>query len=433
VSGDDELVLVGQGPVATVYAGEADDTAFALKVYPGALDRRSLRAVRTEIAALAGLREQAHILAPDTIERLPDGNTALRMDLCAQSLGELVDQEGAQPVGEVLALGESLALALSAAHGRGIVHGGVSPGNVLFEGSGDVLLSDFGTTLRRYFADATTPQPWTAPETLRDGSLDERCDLYGLGAILHVALTGRPPHRRVPGEPDDRFVLRVLTDPVPPIDRTDVPPALANLVAGLLAKDPTDRPGSAQEVVDRLRAVRENPTRAHDPGHGTPVSPLPDDLGEPILVTGPARRRRRLPTVSPAPVVAAVVVVAMLVVGAVLLLAYRPQQVAVPPAPAEIRGANPTTSAAVENIRLDQPVDLGHSVELSWHGDGNLHYAVIVAEEGGETDTVYVNSRTSYRVEVDPSLAYCFQVKGSDGVRVYTSEIRPLRRAACSP
>ncbi|MER7112871.1 serine/threonine-protein kinase [Saccharomonospora azurea] len=243
-SEDDELVLVGHGPVATVYAGESDDTAFALKIYPGEVDRRSLRSVRAELATLAELRDRARILVADSVERRPGGTTALRMELCAQSLSELVEEAGRRPGDEAVALGEAPAETLAAAHDRGIVHGGVSPGNVLFEGSGDALLSDFGTTLRRHFSAESTPHGAVAPETLRDGVLDRRSDLYGLGATLYFALTGHAPHPRVPGEPDDRSVLRVLKDPAAPLDRPGVPPALADLVAQLLAKDPADRPGS---------------------------------------------------------------------------------------------------------------------------------------------------------------------------------------------
>lgn len=215
-SEDDELVLVGHGPVATVYAGESDDTAFALKIYPGEVDRRSLRSVRAELATLAELRDRARILVADSVERRPGGTTALRMELCAQSLSELVEEAGRRPVDEAVALGEALAETLAAAHDRGIVHGGVSPGNVLFEGSGDALLSDFGTTLRRHSSAESTPHGAVAPETLRDGVLDRRSDLYGLGATLYFALTGHAPHPRVPGESDDRSGLRVLKDPVAP-------------------------------------------------------------------------------------------------------------------------------------------------------------------------------------------------------------------------
>ncbi|EHR62013.1 protein kinase domain-containing protein [Saccharomonospora cyanea] len=421
----DELVLVGRGPVATVYAGVRDDAGFALKVYPGVLDRRTLRAVRTELSTLASLRGHAPVLVADSVESLPGGRTGLRMELCAQSLAEFVEGAGRRPAEETLTMGEALVEALAAAHGRGVVHGGVSPGNVLFQGSGATLLSDFGTTLRRRFAPDTSPHETAAPETLRDGSLDERSDLYGLGATLYFALTGRSPHPRYRGEPDDAYVLRVLSEPVAAIDRPDVPPALADLVLRLLAKNPADRPGNAAEVGARLRAVRAGAER--------PAPPLLPDLGEPILVSGPARRRRRR-RLGPGPVVVGLMAVAMLVVGAVLLLAYRPQDVAVSPAPAEIRGpATPSPPPArTPHVELAEPLDHGHYVELSWHSEARLHYAVLIAVEGGGLDTVYVRDRTSHRVEVDPALGYCFRVHGTDGARVYTSEVRSLRDATCS-
>ncbi|WP_040919950.1 serine/threonine-protein kinase [Saccharomonospora glauca] len=422
---DDELVPVGRGPVAEVYAGVRDDAGFALKVYPEPLDRRTLRAVRGEIAALEALRDHAPVLVADSVERLSEGRTGLRMELCAQSLVELVEGSGRRPVTETLILGEHLAEALSAAHARGVVHGGVCPANVLFRGSGDTVLSDFGTALRRRFAPGSLFHGAAAPETLRDGTLDERSDMYGLGATLYFALTGRLPHPRGHGESDDAYALRVLSEPVAPLGRSDVPSPFAELILGLLGKDPADRPAGAAEVAACLRRIRADVER--------PVSPLPTDLGEPILVTGPARRRRwRL---HPGPLVAAVVCVMMLVVGVLLLLAYRPRDVVVQPAPAEIRESTtpPSSSPArAVTVTLEEPVDLGHFVELSWHSDAPLHYAVIVAVEGGEVDTVYVRDRTSHRVEVDPMSRYCFLVHGTDGAGVYASEVRAIRGATCS-
>ncbi|MGW9479206.1 protein kinase domain-containing protein [Saccharomonospora azurea] len=235
-SEDDELVLVGHGPVATVYAGESDDTAFALKIYPGEVDRRSLRSVRAELATLAELRDRARILVADSVERRPGGTTALRMELCAQSLSELVEEAGRRPVDEAVALGEAPAETLAAAHDRGIVHGGVSPGNVLFEGSGDALLSDFGTTLRRHSSAESTPHGavWTRPTI---GPLRARGD-----ALLSTDRPrAAPPRAGRVGRP-----LRVARAEGSgrPLDRPGVPPALADLVAQLLAKDPADRPGS---------------------------------------------------------------------------------------------------------------------------------------------------------------------------------------------
>lgn len=115
----DDLVLVGTGPVAEVYAGVEGDTAFALKIFPGPLDRPTRSALERELARLRG----TSVLLPD-IDALPDGRAVLRLPLCSQSLADLDPLDAA----DTTALGEALATALAAIHTAGVVHGGLTPG-----------------------------------------------------------------------------------------------------------------------------------------------------------------------------------------------------------------------------------------------------------------------------------------------------------------
>ena len=83
-------------------AGVDGDTgeAYAVKVLPGRLDRRTRAALDAELRTLAGLRDSAPILAADRLTELGDGRPGLRMELCSQSLPELVAAFGALPVAE---------------------------------------------------------------------------------------------------------------------------------------------------------------------------------------------------------------------------------------------------------------------------------------------------------------------------------------------
>ncbi|MEV4757335.1 protein kinase [Micromonospora sp. NPDC049559] len=277
-----ELVPLGAGPAATVFAAvdAATGDAVALKVLPGRLDRRSRSTVEAELRRLAPLRDRAPVLVADRIEELADGHSALRMELCTQSLPELLDSFGPLSVPDALALGSALAAALAGAHELGITHGGVTPGNVLFRPSGEPLLADFGAALRQAFPrDSARALEFLAPETVRDGTVDERGDLYGLGAVLYLALSGRSPHQGPPGEPEGERVLRVLGTPVPPLDRGDLPAELTRLVAALLAKDPDARPATARTVAERLDALQE-PPEPPAPGHPQPAA-TPDGNATP--------------------------------------------------------------------------------------------------------------------------------------------------------
>src|SRR5688572_30608419 len=104
-----ELVPRGTGPRATVYAGIRADTgeAVALKVFRAKLPRRTRTEVERELARLAPLRAGASVLVADGLEDLGD-RTALWMELCTQSLTDVVEEEGPLPIPDAIALGRRL-------------------------------------------------------------------------------------------------------------------------------------------------------------------------------------------------------------------------------------------------------------------------------------------------------------------------------------
>jgi hypothetical protein len=172
-------------------------------------------------------------------------------------------------------LGTQLASVLSAAHHAGVVHRDVSPTNVLIDGAGDAVLSDFdlarlddGQTANTV-AVLGTPG-FTAPELLEGGRADPRSDLYALGAVLYLAATGTPPFGSdqamaiVRRQLDGRF--RSLREA-----RPDLPPALAQTIDLLLSTDPGARPSTAREVEDLLRRPIEPVAPA--PGEAVPINP----------------------------------------------------------------------------------------------------------------------------------------------------------------
>jgi hypothetical protein len=280
ISGD----VVGDGPVATVYSGLHDGVPVALKVFPKGFGKRTLAAFERERAALA-----AHpcVLRVDGVETLSGGRHALRMELCAQSLAMLVARVGPLPAGDVALLGQAIASGLAAAHTADVVHGGVSPHNVLFRHNGEPVVADFGVTLRHAFPrDPLHVIEFLPPEALRTSVLDERTDLYGLGAVLHFALTGHSPHPGRLGEPESERVLRVLRTPVPAISRPGVPVALSTVVGRLLAIDPAHRPVDAATVAAQLAAmVPVAPPVAVPPAPiSMPPEPIVMPLPEPIVM-----------------------------------------------------------------------------------------------------------------------------------------------------
>ena len=180
-----------------------------------------------------------------------DGAFLLPMELAAG--GDLRRLRGANYLAIVPVLTE-VAQALEHAHERGVIHRDLKPGNVLFDARGCVKLADFGVS--GFAVDAGTDSmirglsPFTAsPEQLRGEPPSVGDDVYGLGALAYELLSRRPPHY-------PHFdARRVQEEPVPPLVPTEqIPPQLGALIARMLAKDPSERPGSMREVVDNLDA-----------------------------------------------------------------------------------------------------------------------------------------------------------------------------------
>jgi hypothetical protein len=147
-----------------------------------------------------------------------------------------------------------IATSLALLHGRRLLHRDLSPSNVRVTPDGHCKLFDFGALSRFGPSEHVvgTP-PLIAPEAVQGAPLDQRTDLYSLGALAYWLLTGR-----------HAFPVRKLSDlseawavvPMPASTyATDVPPELDALVAQLLSRDPLARPSSAAEVIARLDVI----------------------------------------------------------------------------------------------------------------------------------------------------------------------------------
>ncbi|MFI9815335.1 serine/threonine protein kinase [Saccharothrix variisporea] len=429
--------LLASGPVASVYAATLADTGaeVAVKVYAERFDRDTTEWLDRERRALASAAVP-QVLPVDGIVELPDGRSGVRMRLCHGSLADLLSSAVGSPgVRDALGVGLAIARALAAAHSVGVVHGGITPHNVLWHGSGEFVVSDFGLSLRERFPrDPTHALEFTAPETLRDDSRTTASDLYGLGAVLHTMLTGAPPFPRRTGEPPSERILRVLREQVPPVRGEGVPHELADAVNRLLAKDPAARPPDAGELArlfEDLLTTPHHPTFAGPPPVPSFVD-APRPPGRTLVHTtdntaAPKRTARAWRT--PA-LIGAGLVVASLVAVPLLLPDDEPAKIPV----AATTTPKPTTSTepAQVTLVLDPPADQGDHVELTWQADRELDFTVVVAGEGIQNMFLVAHRQHSLRVPVDPGRRYCFQVRGTDSRAVYTSEPVPVRGARCT-
>jgi len=159
-----------------------------------------------------------------------------------------------------------LAEALQYAHGQGVLHRDVKPGNVQVLPDGQCKLMDFGiarAALGRLTATGTvmgTPN-YMAPETLSEATYSERSDLYSAAVVFWEMFAGRNPFAAPSVAACLHNVLHVEPEPLTRL-RPDLPAALSNAVTECLAKDPARRPGSFARLLAAVQAAEAGATAA---------------------------------------------------------------------------------------------------------------------------------------------------------------------------
>jgi len=189
------------------------------------------------------------------------------------NLDQLVKTDGPQPPARVARIVSQVSGALAEAHQIGLVHRDIKPANIILCERGGVpdvaKVVDFGL-VKRFRPDdegltmaVTSEQTllgtplYMAPEAITGaGEVDARSDLYALGAVAYMLLTGTPVFQ-------GRTVVEICahhlhTPPDPPSRRLGrpIPPDLEQIVLACLAKSPDDRPSSALALQDRLHHLR---------------------------------------------------------------------------------------------------------------------------------------------------------------------------------
>jgi eukaryotic-like serine/threonine-protein kinase len=128
------------------------------------------------------------------------------------------------------------------------------------------------------------------------------------------------------------------------------------------------------------------------------------------------------------PICLAIVAAALITV---LAMASRQDRPDPPPPEAQPTPTRTPAPAPTLAVRLNPPADHGTYVDLSWTGDPDLNYVVVIAQVGKPADTKIVYKRTKYRVPVVPGVQYCFAVQATDGINMSTTEPWPIRDAQC--
>jgi tetratricopeptide (TPR) repeat protein len=217
---------------------------------------------------------------------------------------------GPLSISEVVGVMKDVAKALAYAHQRGIVHRDIKPDNVLLSG-GTAVVTDFviakaisaartdsgGATLTQVGTSIGTPAYMAPEQAAGDANVDHRADVYALGAMAYELLSGK--HVFADRTPQRMLAAHMSEAPRPIAElRGDIPGPLAALVMQCLAKEPSERPPSATDIVRVLDAVAST--------GGTPLMPA-------VLLGGPGMFKRALAIYAAAFVIVAVMARAAIV------------------------------------------------------------------------------------------------------------------------
>jgi serine/threonine protein kinase len=249
------------------------------------MDDRALDRLLLEARSAARIRSE-HVARVLDVGTLENGSAFIVMEyLDGENLADLLDREGALEIEQAASFLMQCCLALAEVHVAEMVHRDLKPGNLFIarlpDGSPMVKIVDFGISKQigsaRDGAATTSPQVlgspfYMSPEQMRADPVDERSDIWGLGAILFEMLTGRPPFI---GDTLPEVYSAVLKDAPPNVDslRAGVPVGLDDVVQRCLEKDPAQRfcdvadlaealapyAGSAAQAVERVTRILTNP------------------------------------------------------------------------------------------------------------------------------------------------------------------------------
>ena len=265
--------VLGEGAMGRVFLAQqlSVHRPVAVKVIRPDLvtDSTAISRFLREARILSGLQHPHIVRLIDFGQETATGELYLVMELLAgRALGDRIEGAERFTLPEILTLVEQLAQALAEAHGRGVIHRDLKPGNLFVDRRDGVGLHltvfDFGIAkideplmprLTRTGRINGTPH-YIAPEQIR-GQATPQTDMYAVGVLLYELLSGSVPH-------DGGTVMEVLMshlerDPPSITDRWrvgPVEPAVVDLVDDLLQRDPQKRPRSAVDLYERVRSLR---------------------------------------------------------------------------------------------------------------------------------------------------------------------------------
>lgn len=252
--------LVGQGTFGKVYRAldRTMSSTVAIKFLKRSLwkNRQAVYQLIQEFELVRSLNHRG-IVRFHGWGQTPHGSTFLSMEWIKGHNLEQWRQLCDLSTQDAIECGIAICDAVDATHQLGIVHGDLTPTNVLRNSNGRFVLTDFGlsqcTRHSRFTSIGGTPG-YLAPEQLSQsfGTISAQTDVFGLGGILYFLVTGQPP---VAGKDVPEVIARSLSAAPIPQHAEAIPSGLRPIIRHCLQKESADRPKTVQNVRQALTQI----------------------------------------------------------------------------------------------------------------------------------------------------------------------------------
>ncbi|MCB0047673.1 MAG: serine/threonine protein kinase [Caldilineaceae bacterium] len=296
---------IGHGGMAVVYRAVDGQThnVVALKVllmHLGSDVTQRRRFIR-EAAQVSGLQHPniVDVYEVDTA----DGYWFIAMELVeGQALSAfLLNQSSRVSVDRATEIVAAVAAGLDYAHGQGLIHRDIKPGNILMGDDGRILLTDFGlaklidveqTAYTRLGTSIGTPA-YMSPEQAAGQTLDRRTDIYSLGVVAYLLFAGKTPRA---ADSTPALLHKVVYEPVHPPEQYNpkIPPGIVFALNRVLAKDPQARYQTAGSFAEALREGKSwVPSSSAQQAVIAAQTKMPDSQQQAVVATSAGARNNR--------------------------------------------------------------------------------------------------------------------------------------------
>lgn len=300
------LVLIGSGKYTNVYCMEIDPVhKMAVKVLKPAFEKN--RFFQEQLINEAQLTQRVQHPSVrkvfEIIRNEEDGTYQVMMEFIdGYNMEQYIQNFGSIPEKQVNLWITKLIPALAEAHRQGIVHGMISPSNLLITPKGELKIADFKGHLfeSELFPEDADPANilYLSPEQIQHmGNVTGRSDIYSMGATMYSLLTAKDPYK-IQGNEIEEVRLKILNDPIAFIDQSSV--KINELIQTATAKNPADRFASFEGMLleitgEKPQTELNNPLQASlfDQVESKQPDNLSDEKSRPV-VSNTAEHQQKL-------------------------------------------------------------------------------------------------------------------------------------------